>query len=118
MWWVDLMVLVEKLDDYEWAPTDENIACLVDREDYWLNSEYTSWVTDPEDPEVQRARDERKKQGIKPPDKPVLFPVAHRPPHVHQQRWEEFSQRLAKLNAPAEKRTRGSIRQLREAIGR
>ncbi|MHC9669615.1 hypothetical protein ACQX2Y_09415 [Corynebacterium diphtheriae] len=49
------MVLVLKLDDYEWGYTDENIASLIDREDYWLNAEYQSWTTDPEDPEIKKS---------------------------------------------------------------
>ena len=48
MWWVDLAILADGLD--EWTPTDENLARLVDREDYWLNSEYRSWITDPDVP--------------------------------------------------------------------
>ena len=65
MWWVDLAILADGLD--EWTPTDENIARLVDREDYWLNSEYKSWITDPDDPEAQAekiAKPSRKKITI------------------------------------------------------
>lgn len=60
------MVLVLKLDEYEWGYTDENIACLIDREDYWLNAEYQSWTTDPEDPEVKKPTKKEKNQGSNP----------------------------------------------------
>lgn len=80
LWHVDLALLVIGLD--EWTHTDENIARLVDREDYWLNSEYSSWVTDPKDPEVIAARERmqaRRRAGYKPPPAPLLFPAAARP---------------------------------------
>lgn len=64
----------------EWSHSDENLAMLIDRLDYWLTSEYSSWVTDPNDPEVKRARAERKRSGVKPPPVPLIPPVAHRPP--------------------------------------
>ena len=81
MWHVDLGMLVEGLD--AWSRTDENIARLVDREDYWLNTEYKGLVTDPDDPEVKRAREERRRSGEKPLPFPVLAPVAQRPPEVN-----------------------------------
>lgn len=82
MWHGDIAVLADGLEE-RWSDQDENLAMLVDRLDYWLNSEYRSWVTDPDDPEVKRERARRKREGIKPPADPVIFPVAHRPPHVH-----------------------------------
>lgn len=62
------------------ARDSENLAMLVDRKDYWLNSEYRSWVTDPDDPEVKADRERRKK--IKPPPRPLLPPVAQRRPEL------------------------------------
>lgn len=81
LWHVDLALLIEGLD--EWTRTDENIARLVDREDYWLNSEYAQWTHDPDDPEAKRRAAERKLRGIKPPPTPILFPVAARPTALH-----------------------------------
>lgn len=70
--------------DLEWSHTDENLAMLIDRLDFWLSTEYTGWITDPEDPEVKRARAERKRSGIKPSPVPLIPPVAKRPPQAAQ----------------------------------
>lgn len=89
----------------EWTYTDENLALLVDRLDYWLTSEYGSWVTDPNDPEVKRKRQERKQAGVKPPPIPIITPVAKRPPEQDQRAREEakFLQTLfEKGNSPTE----------------
>lgn len=111
------MVLVLKLDEYEWGYTDENIACLIDREDYWLNAEYQSWITDPEDPEVKKAHEERKRSGVKPPPKPIIYPIAHRPQHAAARRAKELLAQVADVEKkPAKQRI--SIRQLRESMGR
>lgn len=67
-------------DAAPWTHTDENLAMLIDRLDYWLLSEYGQWTYDPDDPENKLARAERKKSGMKPPPVPILTPVAQRPP--------------------------------------
>lgn len=72
--------LAQAPDDEQWTYTDENLAMLIDRLDYWLEAEYAGWVTDPDDPEVKRARAERKRAGKKPPPVPLIPPVAKRPP--------------------------------------
>lgn len=111
------MVLILKLDDYEWGYTDENIASLIDREDYWLNAEYQSWTTDPEDPEVKKAHEQRKRSGAKPPPKPIIYPIAQRPQHAAARRAKELLAQVAEVEKkPAKKRI--SIRQLREGMGR
>ncbi|WP_418346166.1 hypothetical protein [Rhodococcus pyridinivorans] len=63
---------------------------LVDRENYWLNSEYASWVTDPNDREVKEERLRRQRLGIKPPPMPLLPPVALRPPDLAQLRLSQY----------------------------
>lgn len=60
----------------------ENLAMLVDRDDFYLNSEYSQWITDPNDPQVKAERARRLKYGIKPPPVPVLRPVAMRQPEL------------------------------------
>lgn len=67
-------------EEAAWSYTDENLALLVDRLDYWLTSEYVGWVTDPDDPEEKRKREERERSGVKPPPVPIIQPVAKRPP--------------------------------------
>jgi hypothetical protein len=69
-------------EETAWTYTDENLAMLIDRLDYWLSSEYVGWVTDPNDPEEKRKSEERKRSGVKPPPVPIIPPVAKRPPDV------------------------------------
>ena len=88
---------------------------LVDRLDYWLNSEYTSWVTDPDDPEVKRRRAEQKRAGVKPPPQPMITPVAHRPKRVADELVKELIARTKQQEAP--KRTFGSLADLRAMRG-
>lgn len=100
-WW-ELTPLIENLLDSltepEWSHTDENLATLLDTLTYWLGSEYAQWTTDPEDPEVQAAREERKRSGVKPPPVPLVTPVASRPP-----RWAQAARdRLEALKAAVE----------------
>ena len=98
IFWVDLMVLVLKLDDYEWGYTDENIASLID-------------------PEVKKAHEQRKRSGAKPPPKPIIYPIAQRPQHAAARRAKELLAQVAEVEKkPAKKRI--SIRQFREGIGR
>ncbi|MBY4381874.1 hypothetical protein HQO24_10490 [Rhodococcus fascians] len=93
----------------------ENIAMLVDRKDYWLNSEYRSWVTDPDDPEVKAERERRKREKIKSPPQPILVPVAQRPPEITaalMARYREVSARYAAPKAEESKKPR-----LKDLIG-
>lgn len=66
----------------EWLEAEkrdsENLAMLVDRDDYYLNSEYANWTADPDDKQAERERERRKREGIKPPPIPILPPVAKR----------------------------------------
>lgn len=91
-WWQDIAVLIDGLDSY-WTRTDENIAALVDRDDYYLTAQYRSWITDPSDPEVKREQMRRKRSGKKPPPLPILYPVAQRPEAVAKAHVEIAKQR-------------------------
>ncbi len=86
------------------ARDSENVAMLVDRDDFWLTSEYRSWITDPDDPEVKRQRALRKRDGRKPPDQPPLRPVALRPAELDDKRRDEYKAR-AEPPAPARQDT-------------
>lgn len=92
MWWRDLASMLEQAGEWETqsARDSENLAMLVDRDDYWLNSEYASWTSDPDDPEAKRERARRKRDGIKPPPLPILPPVAMRPPELAAKRAEQY----------------------------
>lgn len=110
--WVDLAILADGLD--EWTATDENIARLVDREDYWLNSEYRSWTTDPDDPEVRDERTRRKLLGIKPPPAPILWPVAVRPAELQDELMERATADARKAaTAPRKKITIAQLHEMR-----
>ena len=77
----------------DWSLIATNLADLVDLMSYWLRSEYTKWVTDPDDPEVKKALERRKKTGQKPPPIPLVEPVAARPPSLallYQQQYAEL----------------------------
>lgn len=118
MWHGDIAVLIEGLD--HWSDQDENLAMLVDRLDYWLNSEYRSWITDPDDPEVVRERARRKREGIKPPADPVIFPVAHRPAHIRKALMRELLKEQEKTSPTVTKsdgRRFGSLSDLRKMRG-
>lgn len=80
--WRDIAALLENIaeHDAQAARDAENLAMLVDRDDFWLNSEYAHWITDPDDPEVKAERARRRRAGITPPPTPLLRPVALRPP--------------------------------------
>lgn len=73
---------------------------LVDRKDYWLNSEYRTWITDPDDPEVKAERERRKREKITPPPQPILVPVAQRAPGVAAALMARFRADSAKYAAP------------------
>lgn len=111
------MILIDGLEP-EWTHTDENIARLVDREDYWLNSEYASWTTDPDDPEVKAAREHRKESGAKPPSHPILYPVALRPPAIHNHLAQQVADQLAQAYPTAQPQPRKTtIASARDMLG-
>ncbi len=96
----------------EWTPTDENIARLVDREDFYLNSEWARWTADPDDPEAKAEHERRERLGIKPPAAPILRPVAVRPPGMQEVLVEQTRRRIELAGQPPKKKI--SVRQLRE----
>lgn len=102
----------------EWTPTDENIARLVDREDFWLGAEYSGWITDPTDPEVKRQRAERKRQGYKPSPVPIIPPVAVRTEAARQAAEARNDALLAALEQKKKEKPRMTIAELREMRGK
>lgn len=74
-----------------------NVARLVDVMEYWLDTEYARWTTDPTDLKRQQARNRR--DNIKPPPFPLIEPVAARPPSVHAEAvamFEELAERFGR----------------------
>lgn len=105
MWHRDLGVLVDELDpEPAWSRTDENVAKLVDRIDFWLNAMWQEWTTDPDDPDVKVERERRKRAGIKPSPTPIIPPVAARPPELHQLLMEQYQRRRAEADEPPRKK--------------
>lgn len=116
----ELADLVLGLED-TWTRTDENIARLVDRDDYYLRSMYQQWIADPDDPEAQRERARRKRLGIKPPPHPLIAPVAMRPDELSAHLWETYTDDARKHAGPQETedgRTKVSIKALRAQINK
>lgn len=73
---------------------------MVDRKDYWLNSEYRTWITDPDDPAVKAERQRRKREKIEPPPTPLLVPVALRRAEVMEMLMTRYRDESAKYAAP------------------
>lgn len=94
------------------ARDSENLAMLVDRKDYWLNSEYRTWVTDPDDPKVNAERERRKRENIEPPPTPLLVPVAQRPSEVTAALMARYRAESAKYAPKAEEPKKPKLKDL------
>ena len=90
--YTDVAALIEDAEarDAQAARDSENLAMLVDREDFATSFDYISGVTDPDDPEIVRERALRKKHNIKPPPHPIYPPVAQRDPKVTAELIERY----------------------------
>jgi hypothetical protein len=90
--WREMEILLEELPP-AWSPTDENIARLVDRDDFHLNGVYAGWTADPDAPDPG--------PRPTPPPVPVLDPVAVRPPDLTAELAERNAAYLASLQTPS-----------------
>lgn len=119
MRWRDLAALLDDAAEQDARAADlaENLAMLVDREHYWLTSEYASWTTDPDDAEVKAARAQRKRDGIKPPPRPLLTPVACRAPEATARLLEQHLADVARYSKPAEKLSVAEYNRIRGITG-
>lgn len=82
----------------DWGYIPENLARLVDLMTAWLNYEYASWTADPD--EVEEERKKRKRAKVKPPPRPLIQPVAARPPSLHEQLEEIYAEDAVKHQLP------------------
>lgn len=118
MWHVDLAILIEELKP-DWTNTDENLARLVDRLDYELQANYARATTDPNDPDVKREREARRRAGHKPPPLPIIRPVAVRPQALHSLLLEQTQALIEQHEKPKQKKmTLAELREMRARNGR
>lgn len=85
---VDLVALIRGLD--AWGEHEENTARLLDIRAFELGLAWSDRTVDPNDRDVVRARLEAKRAGLKPPPRPLVPPVALRPPGAAEQRLREY----------------------------
>jgi hypothetical protein len=76
--WVDLRDLIRGMPP-EWGWVEENSARTHELAAFMLEHEYAQWTVDPEDPEYRAEQARRKRDGVKPPPRPLIPPVALRP---------------------------------------
>ncbi|OZD74898.1 hypothetical protein CH273_25770 [Rhodococcus sp. 05-339-2] len=98
----DLAALVEYAlarDDQQ-GRTDENIAMLLDRDNFELDSLYSQWTTDPNDPEVKAAAADRKRRGIKPSPHPLIAPIALRRQELQEIYIKQYTEAVQRYSAP------------------
>lgn len=90
------MLRQELLGDYaEWGPHEENTAQLLDIRAYELDLAWADRTINPDDQDVRRERLEAKRNGIKPPEHPIVPPVAHRPAELAEERLQQYLDQLA-----------------------
>lgn len=84
----------------EWGPHEENTAELLEVQSYLLELAWVDRTTNPDDPEVKAERRKAEASGIKPPKRPLVPPIAHRPKKLAEQRFEDYLSKLAEANTP------------------
>lgn len=107
-------------DDEAWTHSDENLAALIDRLDFWLTQSWAQWTTDPDDPEVRKRRLEQKRDGVKPPPIPIIPPIARRPEAITAaiEQWNtRLSERFAADNQAGKKPGESPIDTLDRILG-
>ena len=95
MWHGDIAVLIDGLE--RWSDQDENLAMLVDRLDYWLNSESRAWITDPDDP-AGPPQTRRHQTTGRPGDLPRRTPSGARPQGIDARTAERTRKHHADCN--------------------
>ncbi|OZE90212.1 hypothetical protein CH302_27565 [Rhodococcus sp. 15-2388-1-1a] len=102
MLYADLCALVHDAlarDDQQ-GRTDENIAMLLDRDNFELDSLYSQWTTDPNDPEVKASAADRKRRGIKPSPQPLIAPIALRRPELQEIYIKQYAEAVQRYSTP------------------
>jgi hypothetical protein len=94
-----LAALLDPDGDREWGPHEENTARLYELMRWQGGLEWADRTTDPEEARKQAAIAKRNK--IKPPDQPLIPPVALRPPGESERRLQAFIEEAAKYQPKA-----------------
>jgi len=85
----DSATVREELGDlWDYNHMAANIAMLVDLVSYQVHTDYAKSIYDPEDPANKNA------PKVKPPEHPIIPPVAFRPPSVAEKHVEQYAEAL------------------------
>lgn len=85
-------------DEAEWGPHEENTARLFEVQAYKLDWEWAQNTAD--EHEVRREQAEARRNGLKPPRRPFIPPIAERPAGIAERRLEEYLRQVAEHSAP------------------
>lgn len=81
-------------DRAEWGADEENRARMLEVDTYRLELEWIDRTTDHDDPQVRRQMLQAKREGIKPPARPIIPPAALRPNDLAEERMREWIEQL------------------------
>lgn len=82
-------------DRAEWGADEENRARLLEVEAYRLDLQWIDRTTDHDDPLVKREMLLAKREGVKPPARPIVPPAALRPNDLAEERMQDYIDQLA-----------------------
>ncbi|WHT21022.1 hypothetical protein N8J89_08125 [Crossiella sp. CA-258035] len=109
---MDLVARIQKLppgsafarqemgDCADWGLHEENTARLFDLANWYIQTIWMDRITDPDDPDIKAEQQRAKRAGIKPPESPLIPPVAHRPPSLQDSQIAEFKQLAERYKVP------------------
>lgn len=124
---VDFLAIVEQIRAHPdsslhrhlnggWSLHQENTARLLDALNHQAEQEWAAATTNPDDPEVRRARAEAKRAGLKPPKEPPIRPIALRPENIHEALYLSYLDRITP-SLPSRKRQQLSSDEFDKALG-
>jgi hypothetical protein len=82
-------------DRAEWGADEENRARLLEVEAYRLDLQWIDRTTDHDDPTVRREMLQAKRDGVRPPTRPIIPPAALRPNDLADERMQDWINQLA-----------------------
>jgi hypothetical protein len=116
---VDLAVLVRQIantpgsalnrllvtDAEGWGPHEENTARLLEIQAYQLDLDWAARIHDPDDPDTKARMTEAKRNRQKPPAKPIVPPIAIRPPAAAEAALQHYLDQIKRFAGPPEEPT-------------